>query len=77
MSGKLIYTNDKCIACNKCVRICNSPGASVSKMSGGRSVIHINFDRCMVCGACIDVCERGARGFNDDTEAFFADLAKG
>lgn len=77
MSGKLIYTNDKCIACNKCVRICNSPGASVSKVSGGRSVIHIDFDRCMVCGACIDVCERGARGYNDDTEAFFADLAGG
>lgn len=77
MADKLIYTNEKCIACNKCVRFCNSPGASVSKPSGVHSVITINFDRCTVCGACIDVCERGARGYNDDTEAFFADLERG
>ncbi|MBQ4485765.1 MAG: hypothetical protein II936_02015 [Oscillospiraceae bacterium] len=30
MDKCLIYTNDKCIGCNRCVRICSSFGASIS-----------------------------------------------
>lgn len=78
MTRELITTNDKCIGCNKCVRSCNSPGASVSSnMVDGHFVIDINHDRCVACGACLDVCDREARSFYDDTEAFFEDLKKG
>jgi ferredoxin len=34
-------------------------------------------DKCIACGACISVCCHGARYYEDDTERFFADLAKG
>ena len=77
MREGLITTNSNCIGCNKCVRICSSFGASVSKSGPEKSSITINAERCIVCGACIDVCAHGAREYLDDTDAFFADLSAG
>ncbi len=77
MREGLITTNDNCIGCNKCVRICSSFGASVSKSGPANSSVVINADRCIVCGACIDVCAHGAREYLDDTDAFFSDLGSG
>ena len=77
MHEGLIYTNDNCIGCNKCVRICSSFGASMSKSGPDKSSIRINADRCIVCGACIDVCAHGAREYHDDTAAFLRDLDAG
>ena len=73
----LIYTNDNCISCNKCVRVCTSPGASYVQTDGTSSVVHINADRCISCGACFALCDHDAREYLDDTEAFFRDLEKG
>ena len=73
----LITTNNNCIGCNKCVRICSSFGASVSKSGPENTSIIINAERCIVCGACIDVCAHGAREYLDDTDAFLADLNSG
>ena len=77
MNNGLIYTNEDCIGCNKCVRICSSFGASISQSRPDHNSIGINSERCISCGACIDVCSRGARQYHDDTEAFFTDLEKG
>ncbi|MBR3318447.1 MAG: diguanylate cyclase [Atopobiaceae bacterium] len=77
MSEGLIYTNDKCVGCNRCIRVCSSFGASVSHSGPKNSSIEINSNRCVVCGACIDVCAHGAREYRDDTDAFFNDLAAG
>lgn len=77
MQEGLIYTNDSCIGCNKCVRICSSFGASMSMSGPQKSSIRINASRCIVCGACIDVCAHGAREYHDDTAAFFDDLSAG
>ena len=77
MREGLILANDNCIGCNKCVRICSSFGASVSKTGPANTSIVINADRCIVCGACIDVCAHGAREYLDDTDAFFSDLSSG
>ncbi len=77
MHEGLIYTNDNCIGCNNCVRICSSFGASVSKSGAEKTTIAINGDRCIVCGACVDVCSHGARQYRDDTEAFLNDLRAG
>lgn len=74
MNKGLIYTNDKCIGCNKCVRICSSFGASISHTRPNHNSIEINSERCINCGACIDVCQRGAREYLDDTNKFFNDL---
>ena len=77
MQEGLIYTNEKCIGCNKCVRICSSFGASVCKSGPSRASIRINAEQCIVCGACVDVCAHGARQYIDDTDRFFDDLRAG
>ena len=43
----------------------------------GTERIQVDPARCIGCGACMDACKHGAREFEDDTEQFFADLAKG
>lgn len=74
---QLVFTNDNCIGCNKCIRACSCLGACVAKNEDGKTFIEVDPAKCVACGACIDACEHKAREFNDDTERFFADLAKG
>ena len=75
----LVYTNDQCVGCNKCINACSCMGACISSEPDerGNSRIEVDGDRCIACGACFDACEHNARDFNDDTERFFADLKKG
>lgn len=74
----LVYTNEKCIGCNKCVKVCPAMGACASvEAEGGQRRINVNGDYCVSCGACMDACEHKAREFYDDTEAFFRDLKAG
>ena len=75
----LIYTNENCVGCNKCINVCSAMGACVSTIADekGRSRINVNPDRCVGCGACFDACEHGAREYVDDTDEFLADLAAG
>ena len=74
----LIRTNDKCVGCNKCIKVCSCKGATVAEtIEGGRDIIKINGDKCIACGACFDVCVHGAREYVDDTEEFFAALSRG
>ncbi len=77
MDSGLIFTNDNCIGCNKCVRICCSFGASVSHNNPSHNSIYINSDRCINCGACLEVCTHDARDYHDDTEKLFEDLKNG
>ena len=78
MSQSLVFTNENCIGCNKCIRECSCEGACIATTSDdGRSRIDVDGDKCIACGACFDVCEHNAREFRDDTERFFDDLAKG
>ena len=75
----LVYTNDNCIGCNKCIRSCSCIGTCVSTSpdANGVSRIEVDGNRCVACGACFDVCEHNARSFVDDTERFFEDLKRG
>ena len=75
----LVYTNDKCIGCNKCIRACSCIGACVSTEpdENGNSRILVDGNLCVACGACFDICEHNARDFSDDTERFFEDLKSG
>ena len=75
--ANLVFTNENCIGCNKCIGACSCEGANVAKNVNGQNRIEVDPDRCIACGACFDVCEHNAREFNDDTERFFADLKKG
>lgn len=78
LSNGLVYTNDKCVACNKCISVCPVPGANHAIIdTNGNASIEVNGDACIACGACFDACKHGARSYNDDTERFFEDLKKG
>lgn len=73
----LVFTNNKCIGCNKCIRACSCVGANISVIKDGKNRIEVDEAKCIACGACFDVCEHKAREFQDDTERFFADLKRG
>ncbi len=73
----LVYTNDNCIGCNKCISVCPVLTANQAVVENGQTRIEVNGERCIGCGACFDVCEHKARSFRDDTERLFADLKRG
>ena len=75
----LVFTNDRCVGCNKCINVCSCMGACISDSpdENGVSRIEVDGDRCIACGACFDACEHDAREYIDDTERFFEDLKKG
>ncbi|MCR5791193.1 MAG: EAL domain-containing protein [Lachnospiraceae bacterium] len=79
MAKGLVYTNENCVGCNKCINVCSAMGACISTVADeeGRSRINVDPARCVACGACFDACEHDAREYKDDTEAFLKDLACG
>ncbi len=66
----LVYTNDKCIGCNKCISVCPVITANRAIEFNGHQRIEVNGDMCIACGACFDACEHNARNYYDDTEQF-------
>lgn len=76
--SSLVYTNEQCIGCNKCINVCPAMGACTSKdREDGSRRIEVNGNFCVACGACMDACVHDAREYYDDTERFFDDLKKG
>lgn len=73
----LVFTNEKCIGCNKCIHVCSCMGANIFAVQNGKNRIEVDEKKCIACGACIDACEHNAREFKDDTDYFFNDLKKG
>lgn len=73
----LVYTNDNCIGCNKCISTCSCLGANYKSERNGKNRIDVDGSKCIACGACFDVCKHQAREFRDDTERFFEDLKRG
>lgn len=69
----MIFTNEDCVGCNKCIRSCPTLIANCSKNSS----IEVDSDACIKCGACIEACQHSAREYDDDTERFLADLKSG
>ena len=69
----MVFTNEKCVGCNKCIRSCPVLTANVAE--AGK--INVNEERCIQCGACFDNCMHQARDYEDDTEQFFSDLKSG
>lgn len=73
----LVYTNDNCIGCNRCIAACPVLTANSVVENGEKQFVHVDPTKCIACGACLDACEHHAREFTDDTERFFADLRRG
>lgn len=68
--GEIVYTNDNCTGCNKCIRVC--PVLTANKVKDNK--IEVNNESCIKCGACFKVCTHNAREYHDDTEEFLTDL---
>ena len=77
--NSLVYTTENCVGCNKCIKVCSCVGACISTEADetGKSRINVDPNRCVACGACFDACDHNARAWNDDTQRFFNDLARG
>lgn len=73
----LIYTNNNCVGCNKCISVCPVLTANHAVLENGENKIVVDGNQCISCGACFDACAHNARSFQDDTERFFEDLKKG
>ena len=73
----IIFTNDNCIGCNKCIANCSLMGANIAIVKNGRARMEIDSRKCNDCGRCINICVHHARDFRDDTDRFFEDLKKG
>lgn len=73
----LIFTNENCIGCNRCISGCPVLGANVSVVINKENRILVDGSKCIHCGHCIDTCKHNARDYRDDTNDFLLDLAKG
>ena len=72
----LIYTNDNCIGCNRCIMSCPVPGANKSVSKDGKNIIVVDPEKCIHCGNCLNECRHHAREYLDDTSEFLKDLGK-
>lgn len=68
----MIFTNDNCVGCNKCIRTCPVLEANTAQ----NGTIHVVPEKCIQCGACFDACQHDARDYEDDTSIFFEELSK-
>ncbi len=73
----LVYTNDNCVGCNKCISVCPVLTANQAVSEDGKNIIVVDGKQCISCGACFDACAHNARSYVDDTERFFEDLKRG
>lgn len=73
----LIYTNNNCIGCNRCISGCPVLGANVAVSIDGQNHIHVDGEKCLHCGRCLSNCQHNAREYRDDTQKFMENLEKG
>lgn len=73
----LVFTDENCTGCNRCISQCPVLQANHAVEEDGRNKVMVNGDACVKCGACMDVCHHGARQYRDDTDRFLEDLKKG
>lgn len=77
MDKGIIYTNQDCVSCNRCISVCPVMDANVlNERENGSVVLTVDSSKCILCGNCFSVCGHKARSFKDDTDAFFDDLKR-
>lgn len=72
--------NEKCIGCNKCVKVCPIKIANKTVLKPNTEdqfVTEVNPDKCINCGECVKACKHGARSYVDHSKIFFDMFEKG
>lgn len=72
-----VFTNDNCIACNRCISKCPITGANYFVNRNGRARIEVDGNKCIQCGYCMDTCIHDAREYIDDIDLFLDGLSSG
>ena len=73
----IVYTNEDCIGCNRCISVCPILIANQAVEEDGCQKVIVNEEACVHCGSCIRACDHKAREYADDTVTFFEDLKAG
>lgn len=73
----LVYGNNNCVGCNRCISACPVFEANYSLEEEGNNFIYVDGETCIACGSCIDACHHDARSYHDDTEEFISALKRG
>lgn len=68
----IVYSDEKCIGCNKCIAACSVLGANCAVIQNGQNRVVVDSRKCGICGSCVSVCPQKARTYRDDSESFFA-----
>lgn len=77
MEKGIVFTNQNCIGCNRCVSVCPVPTANRAIRKNGKGIVLVIPENCIHCGNCINICQHNAREYIDDTDAFINDLKNG
>lgn len=72
----IVYSDEKCIGCNKCIAACSVLGANCSVIQNGQNRVVVDSRKCVICGSCVSVCPQKARTYRDDSESFFTGAAQ-
>lgn len=72
----MIFTNGRCMGCNKCISVCPSMGSNVSVSTDGKTRLEVS-KKCIECGLCVGACSHYAREFKDDISAVLEDIDNG
>ena len=73
----MVYTNDRCVACNHCVHVCPAIGANISSNDENGISIDVSDKNCIRCGRCVKECAHGAREYKDNLEELLKDIKRG
>ncbi len=73
----MVYTNDNCVGCYRCIAGCPITGANLLVVKDGKNRIEVDGNKCIHCGHCMDMCEHDAREYVDDTAEFLTALDQG
>ena len=68
---KVVFTNQQCVGCNRCITRCPSLGANYATVRNGTFQVLVNNTFCVQCGKCKQECSHSVRQYTDDTTAFF------
>lgn len=72
----IVYSDEKCIGCNKCIAACSVLGANCAIIQNGQNRVVVDSRKCVICGNCVSVCPQKARTYRDDSESFFTGAAQ-